>query len=59
MAGSAAAKCSNQADLRLAHNGPVNASELPKRPSATVMQLVCIQTVSLVSGGANCDPLSS
>jgi hypothetical protein len=40
--GSAAAKCSNQADLRLTPADRVRRSDLPQRPSLTALHLVCI-----------------
>jgi len=39
----AAAKCSNQTDLRPALTDPIRHSDLPQRPSSTCMRLVCIQ----------------
>jgi hypothetical protein len=47
--GSAATKCSNQADLRSTVTDPIRCSDLLQRPSLTAMNLVCIESVGLWS----------
>jgi hypothetical protein len=49
--GSAAAKCSNQADLHLTFTDPIWPSDLPQRPSLTSMPLATGQTGASPIGG--------